>query len=201
MSSFSVSTGPCAYWQHCLLQLLLFSRSVVSDSAIPWTAAWQGSLSFTMSQRLLKFMSIWIGDAIQLSYLCHPLLLLPSIFSSIRIFSSESALHIKWPKYWRFSFSISLSMNIQGWFPLRLTGLISMQSKGLSRVFSTTVWKHQFFGTQPSFWSNTHIHTWLLRLLVFKNSPTWLVNPICTKFSPCEIPSLNLELPETHFNQ
>ena len=80
--------------------------------------------------------------------LCHPLLLLPSIFSSIRVFSSESALHIKWPKYWR-SASV-LSMNIQGWFPLRLTGLISLQSKGLSRVFSSTVvWKHQFFGTQP----------------------------------------------------
>ena len=158
---------------------------------------------FPVYHQLLELVQTHVHWVMPSSHLilCHPLLLLPSIFSSIRIFSSESALHIKWPKYWRFSFSISLSMNIQGWFPLRLTGLISMQSKGLSRVFSTTVWKHQFFGTQPSFWSNTHIHTWLLRLLVFKNSPTWLVNPICTKFSPCEIPSLNLELPETHFNQ
>ena len=56
-----------------------------------------------------------------------------------------------------------LPMNIQGWFPLELTGLISLQSKGLSRVFSSTaVWRHQFFGTQPSLWSNSHIHTWLL---------------------------------------
>ena len=92
---------------------------------------------------------------------CHLLLLLPSIFASIRVFSNESALHIRWPKYWSFSFSISPSneywMNIQGWFPLGLTGGISLQSKGLSRVFSsTTVWKHQFFCVQSFLWSNSH---------------------------------------------
>ena len=75
--------------------------------------------------------------------LCHPLLLLPSIFSSIRVFTSESTLRIRWPKYWSFSFSISPSNNIQDWFPLGWTGWISLQSKGLSRVFSnTTVQKH-----------------------------------------------------------
>ena len=78
--------------------------------------------------------------------LCHPLLLLPSIFPSIKVFSSKSALCIRWPKYWSFSFSINPSMNIQGWFPLGLTGLASLQFKGLSRVFSsTTIQKCQFF--------------------------------------------------------
>ena len=68
--------------------------------------------------------------------LCYLLLLLPSVFPSIRVFSNESALRIRWPKSWRFSFSISLLINIQDSFPLGLTGLISLQSKGLSRVFS-----------------------------------------------------------------
>ena len=76
--------------------------------------------------------------------LCHPLLLLPSVFSSIRVFSFESVLCIKWPKYWSFSFSISPSVNIQDWFPLGWTGWISLQFKRLSRVFSnTTVQKYE----------------------------------------------------------
>ena len=105
----------------------------------------------------------WVGDAINHLILCCPLLLLPSIFPSIRVFSSESVLCIRWPKYWNFSFSIVLPMNIQGWSLLGWTGWISLQSKGLLRVFSnTTVWKHQFFGTQLSVYSNSHIHTWLL---------------------------------------
>ena len=87
--------------------------------------------------------------------LCYPLRLLPSIFLSIRVFSNRSALHIRWPKYWSFSFSISPSNEYLG-----LNGLISLQSKGLSRVFlNITVQKHQFFGAWPSLWSNTHIHT------------------------------------------
>ena len=90
--------------------------------------------------------------------LCHPLLLPPSIFPSIKVFSSESVLHIRWPKYWNISFSISPSSEHSG-LPLGLTGLISLQSKGLSRVFfSTTVQKHQFFSAQPSLWSNTPVH-------------------------------------------
>ena len=94
--------------------------------------------------------------------LCHPLLLLPSIFTSITVFSNESALHIRWPKYWISASASVLPMSIQGWFPLGLTGLI-LQSKGFSTVFSsTTVWKHQFFGALPSLWSNSHICTWLL---------------------------------------
>ena len=90
-----------------------------------------------------------VGDAIHHLILCCPLLLLPSIFPSIRVFPNESVLRIRWPKYWSFSFSIILPMNIQEWFPLGLTGLISLQSKRLSRDFSSiTVQNHQFFGIQ-----------------------------------------------------
>ena len=93
--------------------------------------------------------------------LCCPLLLLPPIPPSIRVFSNESALRMRWPKYWSFSFSINPSKEIQDWSPLGWTGWISLQSKGLSRVFSNTiVQKHQFFGTQLSSRSNSHIHTW-----------------------------------------
>ena len=88
--------------------------------------------------------------------LCRPLLLLPSIFPSIRVFSNESVLRIRWPKYWSFGFSISPSNEYSGWLPLGWTGWISLQSKGLSRVFSnTTVQKHQFFGAQLSLYMTT----------------------------------------------
>ena len=140
--------------------MLLFSCSVVSDSVTSWTAVHQASLSFIISSRLLKFMSI---ESVMLSNhlnLCCPLLLPPSIFPSIRVFSSELALPIRWQKYWSFSFSISPLNEYSGQIPLELTGLISLQSKGLSRVFSnTTVQKHQFFCTQLSLLSNSHIHT------------------------------------------
>ena len=87
--------------------------------------------------------------------ICRPLLLLPSIFPSHRVFSNESVLCIRWPKYWSFSFSISSTMNIQDCCALGWIGWISLQSKGLSRVFfNTTVQKHQL-----SLWSNSHIHT------------------------------------------
>ena len=100
-----------------------------------------------------------VSDAIQPS---HPLLSRspPSIFPSIRVFSNESVLHIRWPKYWHFSFSISPSKEYSGLISLRLTGLIPLQTKGLSRIFSNpTVQKHQFFGAQLSLWSNSYIHT------------------------------------------
>ena len=90
--------------------------------------------------------------------LCRPLLLLPSTMPSMRVFSNESALPIRWLKYWSFTSASVLPRNIQGWFPLGFTGLISVQSKGLSRVFhNITVQKHRFFGAQPSLWSNSHI--------------------------------------------
>ena len=86
-----------------------FSHSVVSDSVTPWTAAHQASLSITNSRSLLIFMSTESMMPSNHLILCHPLLLLPSIFLSIRFFSNESVLHIRWPKYWSFSFNISPS--------------------------------------------------------------------------------------------
>ena len=110
--------------------------------ATSWTIAWQASLSFTISQSLHKLRSIEAVMPYNHLIICHPLLLLPSIFPSIRVFLSESVLHIRRPKYWSFSLRISPSL-WRDWFPLGLTGLISLQSKGLSRVFSnTTVPKH-----------------------------------------------------------
>ena len=119
---------------------------------------------------LFKFMSI---ESVILSnhlILCCPLLL-PSIFHSMWVFPNESVFTSGgWSIRAPASVSV-LPMNIQSWFPLGLTGLISLQSKGFSRVFSnTTIWKHQFFSTQPSLWTNSHIHTWLLEIkLRFSN--------------------------------
>ena len=114
--------------------------------ATPWTAAHQAWLSITNSQSLLKVLSIESVMPSNHLILCHPLLLLPSIFPNIRVFSSESVLCIG------VSASASvLPMNIQGSFPLGWTCWISFRSKGLPRVFSNTrVHKHQFFGTQLS---------------------------------------------------
>ena len=125
--------------------------------ASPWTVARQAYLS-PESQSLPKPMSIKSVMSSNRLILCRPLLLLLSIFPSIRVFSNESALHIRWPKYWSFSFNISPSSEHPGLVftftqntPLRWIGWLSLQSKGLSRVFSnTTVQKHQFFSTQAS---------------------------------------------------
>ena len=123
------------------------------------------SLFITNSQSLPKLMSIELVMPSNYLILCCPLLLLPPIPSSIKVFSNESTLHMRWPKYWSFSFNISPSNNIQDWFPLGWTGWISLLSKGLSRVFSnTTVQKLQFFGAQLSSKSNSHIHTWPYRM-------------------------------------
>ena len=125
------------------------SLSCVQLFETPWTAACQASLSITNSQSPPKPMSIESVMPYNHLILCRPLLLLPSIFPSIRVFSKESALHIRWPKYWSFSLNISPSNEHPGLSPWGWTGWISLQSKGLSRVFSnTTVQKHQFFGTQ-----------------------------------------------------
>ena len=149
----------------CIMQCILIPHfslvqllSHVWLFATPWTAACQASLSITNSWSSLKLMSIESVMPSSHLILCHPLLLLPSIFPSIRVFSNESALLIRWPKYWSFSFSISPSSKYSGlisfrmdWFPLGWTGWISLQSNGLTRVFSnTTVQKHQFFGAPHS---------------------------------------------------
>ena len=137
-----------------------FSRSVISDSATPWTAACQASLSITNSWSSLKLTSIESVMPSSHLILCHPLLLLPSIFPSIRVFSKESVLCIRWPKYGSFSFSISPSSEYSGLISFRMDWLVLLEVQGLSRVFSnTTVQKHQFFGAQLSLKSNSHIHT------------------------------------------
>ena len=142
--------------------LVVQSLSPVWLFATPWTAAHQASLSITNSQNLLKLMFTESVMPSNHLILCHPLLLLPSIFPSTRVFSNELALRIRWPKYWSFSFSISL-FNEYSRFPWELIGLISLRSKGLSRVFSrTSILKNHFFGTQLSLWSNSYIHTWQL---------------------------------------
>ena len=131
--------------------------------ATPWITGCQASLYITNSRSSLKLISIKSVMPSSHLILCCPLLLLPPIPPSIRVFSNESALRMRWPKYWSFSFSISPSNEPQDWSPLEWTGWISLQSKGLSRVFSnTTVQKHQFFSAQLSSQSISDIHTWPL---------------------------------------
>ena len=136
--------------------------SCVRLFATPWIAARQASLSVTNSRSSPKLMSIESVMPSSHLILCGPLLLLPSIPPSSRVFSNESTLRMRWPKYWSFSSSISPSNeHPELWSPLEWTGWISLQPKGLSRVFSnTTVQKHQFFGAQLSSQSNSHTCTW-----------------------------------------
>ena len=137
------------------------SLSRVRLFATPWIAARQASLSITNSRSSPRLTSIESVMPSSHLILCRPLLLLPPIPPRIRVFSNESTLHMRWPNYWSFSFSIIPSKEIPGLISFRMDCWISLQSKGLSRVFSnTTVQKHQFFGTQPSSQSNSHIHTW-----------------------------------------
>ena len=119
--------------------------------ATPWTAARQTSLSIINCRSLPTLMSIESVMPSSHLILCHPLLLLPPIPPSIRVFSNESTLRMRWPKYWSFSFSISPYSEHQDWSSLGWAGWISLQSKGLSRVFSnTTLQRHQFFSAQFS---------------------------------------------------
>ena len=159
---------------------VVVSCSVVSDSLQPTDCSMPG---FLVLHHLLELAQTHVIDLVMPSnhlILCRPLFLLPSAFLSIRVFSNELALCIRWPKYWSFSFSISpsneqsrlISFRID-WFDLLVffvffSRLISLQSKGTARIPSkissrissnTTVQKHQFFSTQPSSWSNSHIHT------------------------------------------
>ena len=127
--------------------IVVQSLSLVSNS---WNAC-QPSLSFSNSWSLLKLMSIKSVMPSNHLILCRSLLFLPSIFPGIRVFSSESALHIRCPSTGASASASVLPMTIQGRFPLGLTGLISLLSKGLSRVFSsTTIQKHQLVGAWPS---------------------------------------------------
>ena len=139
------------------------SLSRVQLFVTPQIAARQASLSITNPQSPPKPMSTESVMPSNHLILCHPLLFLPSIFPSIRVFSNEPALAPGGQSIGVSASASVLPMNIQDWSPLGLTGWISLQSKGLSRVFSnTTVQKHQFFSAQLSLWSSYHIRTWLL---------------------------------------
>ena len=140
---------------HALSRIRLFVTS--------WTATCQASLSVTNSQSLLKLMSIKSVIPSKHLILCHPLLLLPSVFPTIRVFSNESALRIRWPKYWSFSFSISPSNEYSGLISFRMDWLDLLAVQGtLKSLLQHTVQKHHFFSAQLSLQSNSHIHTRLL---------------------------------------
>ena len=139
-------------------RVLLFATS--------WTAAHQASLSFTISQSLLKLMSTESVMPSNHFILCHSNILLPSIFSSIRVFSNESALHIRWPKYWSFSFSISPSNEYSGLISFRIDWFDLLAVQGtLKSLLQHHNLKALILGVQPSLWSNSHIHTRLLEVL------------------------------------
>ena len=144
---------------------LLYSCSVQSLSHVwlfvtPWTTARQTSLSITNSWNLLKLISMesvmWSNHLI----LCRPLLLPPSIFPSIRVFSNESVLHSRWPKYWNFSFSLNPSNEYSGLISSRMEWLDLLAVQGtLNSLFQHHSSKASIFGTQLSSQSNAHIHT------------------------------------------
>ena len=139
----------------------------MSDSATPWTAACQASLSFTISRSVLKLMPT---ESMMLSnhlILCHPLLLLPSIFPSIKVFSNESVLHIRWPKYWSFSYSIILSNEYSGSISFRMDWLdrfaVQRTLKSILQhhnLMPSTLWHSAFFTVSPTlisihdYWEN-----------------------------------------------
>ena len=130
---------------------------------MPQTASHQASLSITNYRSLLKLMSVKPVMLFNYLILCRPLLLPPSIFPSIRVFSNESVLCIRWPKHWRFSFSISPYKEYSGLISFRMDWLDLLAVQGTLKVFSnTTDQKHQFFSAQTSLRSNSHIPTWLL---------------------------------------
>ena len=143
-----------------MVVIIVQSLSCVCLFATPRTAARQAFLSITISLNLPKLMYIESVMPSNHLILCHHLLLLPSIFPRIRVFSNESALCIRWPKYWSFSFSICPSREYSGLISFRIDWFDFLAIQGTLRVFSnTTVQKHQFFETQPSLWSNSHTHT------------------------------------------
>ena len=150
-----LKTPSCCY---CCFQLLSCLQLFVT----PWTEECQAFLSITISLSLPKLMFIESVMPSNHLILCCPILLLTSIFPSIRVFSNESALPIRWPKYWSFSFSISPSNKYSGLASFRIDWFDLLAVQGTLQVFSsTTVRKCQFFGTQPSLWSNSHIHTYM----------------------------------------
>ena len=143
----------CRIAHHCIVALQ--SLSCVRLFVTPWTAACQAFLAFSICQNLIKFMSIKLVTLYNHLILCSLLPVLTSVFLSIKVFSNESALRIRWPKYWSLSFSTTPSSE----YSRLISFKIDLLSTWLSGVFSSTrFWKHQFLSTQPSLWSNSHIH-------------------------------------------
>ena len=147
--------------KYCYLGTSVQALSRVQLFVTPWTAAHQASLSITKSRSLLKLMSIESVMPSNYLILCYPLLLLPSIFPSIRVFSNESVLHIRWPRYWSFSFSISLSNEYSGLITFRMDwlDLLAVQGtlKSLLQHHSSKVsilWCSAFFIEQYMFQHN-----------------------------------------------
>ena len=139
------------------------SLSHVQLFATPWVEARQASLSIINSQSLLKLKFIETAMPSSHLILCRPLLLLPSVFPSIRVFTNESVLHMRWSKYWSFSFSISPSNEHPGLISIRMDWLDLLLVQGtLKSLLQHYAQKHQFFSTQLSSQSNSHIYTWPL---------------------------------------
>ena len=144
----------------------------------PWTEAGQASLSITNYQSLPKLMSIELVMPLTISYFVVPFSSCPLSFPASGSFLMSQLFELGGQSMGASASASVLPVNIQGWFPLGLTGLISLQSKWLSRVFSnSTIWKHHFFGAQPSWWFSSYIRTWLL------GKPwLWIYRPLLAKW-------------------
>ena len=152
-------------WWNSLVSLLCCCSVTKSCPTLcnPKTAARQAYLAFTVSRSLLKLMSIESVMPSSHLILCHLLLLLPSIFPSIRVLSNELALCIRWPKYWSFSFSISPSNEYSELISFKTDWLDLLAVQGtLKSLLQHCSLKHQFCGAQPSPWSHSHVRSWLL---------------------------------------
>ena len=150
----------CVYM--CMYSVRLLSRAQLF--ATPWTAAHQASLSITNCWSLPKLISMESVMPSNHLILCRPLLLLPSIFPNIKVFSNELALHMRWPKYWRFSFKISPFNEYPGPISLRMDWLDLLAVQGtLKSLLQQHSSKASILLWQPSLWSNSHIHTWPLK--------------------------------------
>ena len=212
----------------CFLLSVQFSRSVVSDFATPWTAARQAFLSITNSQSLLKLMSIQLLMPSNHLILCHPLLLLPSIFPSIRVFSDESALRIRWPKYWSCSFIISPSNEYSGLISFRIDWLNLLAVQGTLKSSPAPQFKSisylvlsifycPAFTSIDDYWTNHSLAIWtfvgivmsllfnMLSRLVIAFLPrskhlliSWLQSPSAVILEPRKIKSATVSLSISH---
>ena len=156
---WDISNIPTYSFQYCKFnfQISVHTLSRVQLFSIPWTAARQASLSITNFWSLLKLMSIALVMPSNHFILCHPHLLPPSPFPSIRVFSNESVLHIRWPKYWNISFSISASNEYSVLISFRMDWLDLLEVQGtLKSLLQTRAQKHQFFSAQLCLKYNSH---------------------------------------------